>query len=208
MFKASAFVVLMVILVTTSCRNVQMSEQDEIAYWNHSVIDSSYQLLYQDKDTTRALHYFDSLLQRHENVTAYVRAARPGIKANYYYFFTADNRATARMIDSALIVYNTAELQNAYPRSYVALLLFGGQIAYRLSHYGKANDYFFRAKKLADAHLSPCERTAFNYNIAMVLYRQQNYPASLHYFREAYAQQESCSPQSRAVILQHQEIHA
>jgi tetratricopeptide (TPR) repeat protein len=75
-------------------------------------------------------------------------------------------------------------------------LLFGGQIAYRLNQYSKANEYYFRAKKLGDSHLNPCERTPFYYSIAMVLYHQQNYSASLKYFKQAYSLQETCSPQN------------
>src|SRR5579875_1393010 len=169
------------LLVAASCRQNTATEKEEVSFWRHSFIDSSFQLLTKDHDTTRALHYFDSALKQARHPTVYPKAARFDMKSLYYYFFTNNNEATASMIDSTLAFYNTPELQNQYPRSYVALLLFGGQIAYRLTQYSKANDYFFRAKKLADAHLSPCERTAFNYNIAMVLYRQENYRAALNY---------------------------
>lgn len=198
----------LVLIAVVSCRQNKTSEKEEISFWKHSFIDSSFSLLYQDKDTTRALHYFDSALKQFSNVTVYPKATRFDLKSLYYYFFTPDNKATARMIDSSLAFYNTAELRNHYPRSYVSLLLFGGQIAYRLNQYSKANEYFFRAKKLADAHLSPCERTAFNYSIAMVLYRQENYRTSLNYFKQAYTLQESCAPQTFAVVLQQQEIQS
>jgi signal transduction histidine kinase len=128
--------------------------------------------------------------------------------ANYHYFFSFDNAATAAMIDSAQAVYSSAEMQNQYPRTYVGLLLFGGKIAYRLAQYNKANDYYFRAKKLADAHLDPCERTAFHYSMAMVLYRQQNYSKSLQYFKQAYALQNNCTPQTTSIVLQQQEIQS
>ncbi len=208
MLKPANWPVWLIVLLTTACRQTKTTEMEEITFWKQSFLDSSYSLLYKDKDTTGALHYFDSASKWSGGLTVYPKAVRFDIKAQYYYFFTSDNHATARMIDSSLALYNTARLQNQYPRAYVNLLLFGGQIAYRLNQYSKANEYYFRAKKLGDAHLSPCERTAFSYNIAMVLYRQQNYPASLNYFKEAYALQQTCSLQTATVVLQQQEIQS
>lgn len=196
------------LLLAVSCRQTKTTEMAEATFWRHSLLDSSYRILFSEKDTVKAFSFFDSALQRSPRVSVYPRAARFDLKANYYYFFTADNGATARSIDSALAFYNTAELQNRYPRTYVGLLLFGGQIAYRLTQYSKANEYYFRAKKLGEAHLSPCEQSAFNYNIAMVLFRQENYRASLRSFQQAYDQQESCAPQTFGVVLQQQEIQS
>lgn len=208
MLKLANCTLLIISVLALSCRQTKKTEKEEIAFWKNSVIDSSYKLLYRDEDTTAALHYFDSVLKYSGGTTIYPRAIRYDLLANYHYFFTGNDSATAAMIDSALALYNTAELQNHYPHAYVGLLLFGGHIAYRLTQYSKANEYYFRAKKLGDAYLTPCERTAFNYNIAMVLYRQQNYHASLKYFKEAYFLQETCAPQTTAVILQQQEIQS
>jgi signal transduction histidine kinase len=207
MLKPLYCAVLLILVLIVSCRN-SLTEKNEIAFWKTSFVDSSYKLLYTDRDTTRALHYFDSSLQQFDHSSVYPHAIRWDLLANYYYFFTPDNHTTGRMIDSALSLYNTPELQNHYSRTYVGLLLFGGQLAYRLNQYGKANEYYFKAKTLADAHLSPCERTPFFYSMAMVLYRQQNYSASMRYFKEAYALQETCAPQTTAVVLQQQEIQS
>jgi len=206
MLKPANCVVLLLFLFAFSCRQNTKTEQEELAYWNAGAVDSASRLLYRDKDTTAALNLYDSLLNGLEEATVYPKASRFVLLANYHYFFTQNNAATAAMIDSALCLYKTPELQQHYPRSYVGLLLFGGQIAYRLLQYNKANDYYFRAKKLADAHLNPCERTAFHYNIAMVLYRQENYRQSLSYFKQAYALQNTCAPQTMAIVLQQQEI--
>lgn len=206
MIKPANCFKLLPLLFLFSCGHINKTEIQETSYWNHSFIDSSFSLLYKNKDTAKALYYFDSAFKRSGNKDVYPKASRFALKANYYYFFTQNNFATARMIDSAIGVYSAAELQNHYPRTYVGLLLFAGHIAYRLNQYTKANDYYFRAKELGDAYLTPCERTAFNYNIGMVLYRQQNFRAPLEYFQEAYTLQETCAPQTTAVILQQQEI--
>jgi len=206
MMKPSNCFILLALLVFFSCRQTSKTEIQETSYWNHAFIDSSFSLLNKNKDTTKPLLYFDSAFKQLGNKSVYAKASRFALKANYFYFFKQDNLATVRMIDSAIDLYSTAGLQNHYPRTCVGLLLFGGHIAYQMNQYSKANQYYFKAKELGDAQLTPCERTAFNYNIAMVLFRQQNYRASLDYFKEAYRLQESCAPQTAAVVLQQQEI--
>ncbi|MGZ5287127.1 MAG: tetratricopeptide repeat-containing sensor histidine kinase [Flavisolibacter sp.] len=202
------YLALIIVSILLACDKPVLTEQEETAQWNATILDSSYRLLNQHKDTTPALQYFDQQLNKMESVPLYLAAARYTLKANYFYFFSSRNDSTAAMIDSALAFYASPELQNRYPRAYVSMLLFGGHIAYRLYHYTKANNYYFRAKKMGDAHLDPCERAPFNYSIAMVLYRQQNYRESLNYFKTAYTLQNSCSPQTPGIILQQQEIQS
>ena len=208
MLKPANCVVLLLLLFCIACNQNGKSEGEEKAFWHSKVIDSSYRLLYNDKDTARALAHYESVLAESNNVTLYPKAAKLALLANYYYFFTTDDGSTAKVLDSAISLFNTDELQNRYPRIYVHLLLFGGQIAYRVKEYSKANEYYFKAKRLGDAHLSPCERTPFNYSIAMVLFRQQNFNQSLNYFKQAYDLQNSCAPQTTAVVLQQQEIQS
>ena len=207
MSRAVACVLCSFLLLLFSCSQTKKTENEETAYWRSS-LDSAYVLLYKLKDTTKALAYYDSVLNESSQVSVYPKAVRYQLLADYFYFFTADNHETARMIDSSLALYSRTELQDHYPRTHVKLLLFGGQIAYRLSQYTKANDYYFRAKKLADAHLTPCERKSFNYSIAMVLYKQRNFPESEKYFTEAYRLQNTCSPQTAVIALQQQEIQS
>ncbi len=206
--KAHCATLLLLPLALAFCRQPAKTEAEEARLWKSRFVDSAYSLLYHDKDTTRALRHFDAAFQSYGQDALYPRAIRYDMLANYHYFFSNNNQGTARMIDSALALFNTPELQNHYAHTYVGLLLFGGQIAYRLLQYDKANDYYFSAKKLADAHLTPCERTAFHYNIAMVLFRQQNFRRSKYFFTQAYALQETCSPQTSAMILQQQEIQS
>jgi signal transduction histidine kinase len=199
---------LAVLFVALSCGRNWDTEKEEVAYWRKHVADTAFRKLYQDGNLPAALALYDSLLEQTGKTSPYSKATRFDLQSNYYYFFTPNNEATAALIDSALAQFNTPALQRQYPRAYVGFLLFGGQLAYRLHRYNKANHYFFRAKKLADAHLDPCERKSFNYSIAMVLYRQQNFLQSLHYFKEAFDLQNTCVPQTAAIILQQQEIQS
>jgi signal transduction histidine kinase len=208
MFRPAIGLGLLAVLFLLSCGRVSRTEQEETAYWNALVLDSSFRLLYKKEDTTQALRYYDSVVRPLKGLPPYPGAVRYMLKANYYYFFTPDNQQTASLIDTALAFYPTPELRDRYPRTYVGLLLFGGQIAYRLQQYSKANEYYFRAKKLGEVHLDPCEQAAFHYNIAMVLYRQENFDQALHYFEEAYRLQATCAPPTTAIVLQQQEIQS
>src|SRR3982751_6199594 len=119
MLKPANCALLLILLCIVSCQQTKKTENKEVSFWSHALLDSSYSLLYKDKDTTRALHYFDSAIQQSSDVTIFPRASRFALLANYHYFFTSDDHATAGMIDSALALYHSNDLQNAYPRTYV-----------------------------------------------------------------------------------------
>ena len=205
---ASCFIYLLPLLILFSCKQPFQTEKEEVAFWNAHGVDSAYKLLYQNKDTTAALKVFDAYRQKEAYKTAYIKAARIGLITNYFYFFVNNNERTSNLVDSAIAVFNTPILQNRYARTYVGFLLFGGNMAYSLQQYSKANEYYFRAKKLAEALLDPCEQKAFNYCIAMVLYKQHNFKEALDYFTKAYNLQNTCTPQTTAVVLQQQEIQS
>lgn len=201
-------ILLAAIFMAVSCGHKWNSEKEEVGYWRQQVADTAFKKLYADHTLPGALALYDSLLAQTGKTSVYTDAVRFDLQASYYYFFTPRIDSTAALIDSALSQFSTPALQRQYSRAYVHLLLFGGELAYKLRQYNKANNYFFKAKKLADAHLDPCERKSFNYSIAMVLYRQQNYQQSLQYFQEAYALQNTCVPQTTAIYLQQQEIQS
>lgn len=200
--------ILLLGLMLSSCTQDFQSEKEEIIFWDHYVLDAALARLYQDKDTVQSLKYFDSLVGVAPRHSVFPKVRRWIILANYFYFFTTDNAATARMVDSALGVLETPELQNRYPETHVHNLLFGGDIAYRMHRFRKAYNYYFEAKKLGEGNLSPCKQKSFNYSIAMVLYQQQNYGEALEYFRKAFELQNTCLPQTGAVVLQQQEIQS
>lgn len=199
-----AFFLTLFILV--GCQSEWKSEKEEVAYWNTAVIDTAFKVLYKDKNLNRALPLYDSLLHNYNQTSPYVKATRFAMMANNHLFFTLDKAATSRYIDSALAVYQENEQQEHYPRSYVGLLIFAGEMAFQQANYAKSNEYFFLAKQLSDKYLDPCERSGFTYNAAMVSYRQQNFAQSATYFKEAFASQATCPIQTGAIVLQQQEI--
>ncbi|HEX2606510.1 MAG TPA: tetratricopeptide repeat-containing sensor histidine kinase [Flavisolibacter sp.] len=199
---------LIIAFLLSGCHQDWASEKEEVAYWNHQVLDSAYKVLYKDTSIDKALSLFDVLKKGTKKQSPFIAAARHTMMANYHYFFTRDTLATALQIDSALSYYPDEKQRSFYPRAYVGLLLFGGEMAFRLADYTKANEYYFKAKQSADHYLDPCERSSFTYNVAMVSYRQQNYKQSASYFQEAYTSQASCPVQTTAIILQQQEIQS
>lgn len=208
MIKICRWIAALAIVFLGGCGQNVATEKEEAAFWDANVLAPAYELMYKKEKTEPALALFDSLVHTTRRSSPYVQASRFGMLANYHLFITKNNDTTSLYIDSALGIYNSQNLQQQYPRAYVGLLLFGGEIAFRLGNYTKSNDYFFLAKQLADKYLDPCERSSFTYNVAMVSYRQQNYEKSATYFKEAYASQATCPVQTTAILLQQQEIQS
>ncbi|RYZ26497.1 MAG: tetratricopeptide repeat protein [Chitinophagaceae bacterium] len=208
MLKIFSGILFLPIFCLLSCRQHQPAEKEDVAYWNSKVVNPSHELLYKTENPQAAIALFDSLRNATEQSSPYIEAAPYVLLSNYHLFFSKNKDSTAAYVDSAIHVYRSKNVEQHYPRAYVGLLLFGGEMAFRLGNYMKSNDYFFLAKQLADKHLDPCERSAFTYNAAMVSYRQQNFDKSAAYFKEAYANQATCPVQTTAIVLQQQEIQS
>ena len=84
MSKAANCALLLLLVVAVSCRSSIPTEKEDTAYWKHSFVDSAFSLLYKEKDTVRALSYFDSALQYAHPASVYPKAARFDLKAQYY----------------------------------------------------------------------------------------------------------------------------
>jgi signal transduction histidine kinase len=194
------------LLLLFSCgqRDHWPDEVSENAQWL-AALKPWWKTLDEDRSPAKLLQHMDSL-QRHSSPTPLSRARRQEIIADYHLFITKDYAAALGAVDSALACYPTEKEQQHYPRTYVGYLLFAGDLSYRLGKYDHANEFYFRAKRLSDERLPTCERSAFTYNVAMVLYRQQNYQQSASYFQEAFSNQAGCPDQTTARTLQQQEI--
>jgi signal transduction histidine kinase len=154
----------------------------------------------------RMIPDIDSLQRLAGPETPFSRSRHFEASANYHLFITKDFSAALNSVDSALDCFPSEKVQKQYPRTYVGFLLFAGDLSYRIGKYDQANELYFRAKRISDAWLPVCERSAYTYNVAMVLYRQQNYRQSASYFQEAFRSQASCPDQTGARALQQQEI--
>lgn len=58
--------------------------------------------------------------------------------------------------------------------------------------YNDAYDYYYKAKKLASDNADSCALRTYAYSLAMVLYKQQRFDESAHYFIEAYNLSSTC----------------
>ncbi|RYY98294.1 MAG: sensor histidine kinase [Chitinophagaceae bacterium] len=210
MFRHATRSLLFFCLLLAACGSRQwLPEKEEVAYWDARLLRPTYATIERSRNLDSALHVFDSLLARDPAPrTPFVQAARPGVEAYYYYFIKPNTAATARHVDQFLSHFGTRELQARYPRTYMGNLLYGGELAFRLQQYDKANEYYFRARSTAYSYLSTCERSGFFYSMAMVLYRQKSFSHSARSFLEAYASQDICPAQTTAVGLQQQEIQS
>lgn len=181
------------------------SEAAEGAWWD-AALQPSYRTLDSLRSPAHLLRAYEAALPRAGGATPYNRALPHTINANYQLFITHNWAAAGAALDSSLACFPGEAEQRRYPKTYLGLLLFAGDMAYRQGHYANANDLYFRAKRQSDQHLPRCDRSAYTYAIAMVLYRQQSFEQSAAFFREAFAEQASCGRRNGATALQQQEI--
>ena len=191
-----------------SCGQKTRTEKEDVSFWDAKVMAPAHEVLYKTENPRKALALLDSLKKVTGRSSAYADAAPYVLLSNYHLFLSKNNDSTSVYVDSALYVYRSKNLELLYHISYVGLLLFSGEMAFRMGNYTKSNDNFFLAKQLADQYLDPCDRSGFTYNVAMVSYRQNNFEKSAAYFKEAYANQATCPVQTTAIVLQQQEIQS
>ncbi|RYZ23129.1 MAG: hypothetical protein EOO16_06345 [Chitinophagaceae bacterium] len=181
-------------------------EQSEQAWWD-GALRKSWIKFEEDKGPTHRMYAdIDSLQRLAGPVTPLSRMRRYDAMAIHHFYHTRDYAAALRSVDSALAGFPTEKERQRYPRTYLGLLLFAGDLSYRTGQYDRVNELYFRAKKVSDEHLPLCERSVYTYNVAMLLYKQQQYEQSARYFHEAFDGQEQCADQTTARALQQQEI--
>ncbi|GAA4323400.1 tetratricopeptide repeat-containing sensor histidine kinase [Flaviaesturariibacter amylovorans] len=211
MFRPASWTFLLLFLfLLAGCRQREcLPEKEEVVYWDSRVLRPTYQTIERTRSLDSGLRVYDSLLARDPGPrTPFIRAQRSAVFGYYYYFINPNTVATARHVDTFLSYFNTRELQACYPRAYMGNMLHGGELAFQMRLYDKANEYYFRARSTAYAYLEPCERSGFFYRLGMVLYRQKSYSLSARNFLEAYRSQDLCPNQSAAIGLQQQEIQS
>ncbi|RYY40449.1 MAG: sensor histidine kinase [Chitinophagaceae bacterium] len=193
-------------LLLPACRDeMPRSEKVIRARWE-PIFRPAYRVIERDRRLESGLRVYDSILLAHPTENLFVRAARFDVEHFYHYFFSGNYNASTRVIDSAIALFDTYEKKRAYPRTYSGYLMIRGELAFRLKKFEDANAYYIQAKNTVEQFLDTCEQSIYYYNIGMALYRQKSFDESLHNFKDAYARQATCMPQSTPVALQQQEI--
>jgi hypothetical protein len=90
MLRTTLGLLLLLCIFTTACHQRWKTEKEEVDYWNPKVIEPAYSALFTAKQKEAALHHYDSLVKTAGHESPYTKAARFGLIANYYYFFTSD----------------------------------------------------------------------------------------------------------------------
>ncbi|RYY89794.1 MAG: sensor histidine kinase [Chitinophagaceae bacterium] len=197
---------LLLLIALPACRDEKpRSEKLERARWE-PIFRPAYRAIERDRKLESGLSTYDSILQANPTNNLYVRAARYDVQHFYHYFFSGNYNESTRVIDSAIALFDNYEKKQAYPRTYSGYLMIRGELAFRLKKFEDANEYYILAKNTVERFLDTCEQSTYYYNIAMALYRQKSFDESLRNFKDAYAKQNTCMPQSTPVALQQQEI--
>jgi signal transduction histidine kinase len=182
-----------------------LSEKAEMALWE-PIFHKAFLAIENSHQLEEGIRVYDSILKVGGVPSLHAKRVWFELHTYYYYFHNFKPEVVAHYLDSSISLFNTSERRAQYPRAITGFRLFRGDIAFRLNQFDVANEQFFLAKTEAEQYLNECERSGFFYSIAMVLYRQKNFPASLSGFKEAYANQATCPVQNRGIGLQQQEI--
>lgn len=151
-----------------------------------SLFASSY---FEGGHITEGFVYVDSIFHSLKNPTAFDHV--------YYYNIHSWGKADdlykgIRYADSAINLVKALHAE----KEMLPVLLFSyttkGQITLGLKEYAKATDILYEAKAVAAKYSDSCSNRDFLYQLAMMLYKQQEYQLAADYFKEVYAYNETC----------------
>lgn len=95
--------------------------------------------------------------------------------------------------DSMLLYLNDQNEKNKYIKRWKTVAYNAKADAlFAKGLYNDAYDYYYKAKKLATENADSCSLRTYAYSLAMVLYKQQRFLESAHYFIEAYGECAAC----------------
>jgi len=119
---------------------------------------------------------------------------------------TQDYNLNLRYADSGIALIYKAKLNKILPVELAKFLARRGDAHFRLKNYAASYDDLFKAIQIAKAYSDNCGIMNVGYSISMILYKQQQYKSSAHYFIESLKYLDQCSDDDLGVLYKKQEI--
>ncbi|MET0392166.1 MAG: tetratricopeptide repeat-containing sensor histidine kinase, partial [Chitinophagaceae bacterium] len=195
---------LLISLLIMACRHQHPVQEAKEMEWHARIFAPAVQTFFRG-DADSAVYRYDSIARSLKNspVVTFMRydllhAISRGLKK--------DNAQAIVYLDSAIRYLEHHHLTRQYPRTYFGFLCMKGELALFEANYNLSYQCYLEAKQWASAYLTSCEIAEYSYNLGMVLYRQQKYTESSHYFRESADQYASCSMPAGQLAYKQQEI--
>jgi two-component system sensor histidine kinase VicK len=140
--------------------------------------------LFESGRLAEAQRYVDSAFNRQQSHTIYDYITRYGTDA-YVNGIAGNFIAQLRYIDSAVAVLRPYLPNQALSVELANLLIARGGAYFNLKNYNTSFQAYFEAMQAVKKYPDNCTISWVVYNIAMVLYKQQQFGESANYFKEA-----------------------
>ena len=150
-----------------------------------------------------ALAYADSVVAA-MSLTPADMLAYYSLKYDLYHGFLHDNAQSLLYADSALALFASGKIAPKRDLMFRAYM-HRANAYYGSEQYDKAFEDYAVAKEIAVAGGSPCDEFIYVYRIAMAYFREENYLASAHLFREAYDMSATCAKANDEIKFRQQE---
>jgi two-component system sensor histidine kinase VicK len=152
--------------------------------------------LFESGRLSEALHYVDSAFHSLSNPTVYNYLGY--YNTHSYVNSVAGNiRAQLSYVDSAIALTKQQPIDKELAFELANMLLGRGDAHFKLKNYKASYEDYFEAMQVTKTHSDNCGIMNVVYNIAMILYKQQQFLNSARYFQEAMAYSQLC-PQNPA----------
>lgn len=184
-------ITLCVALVLTQCRQQQHSLPIGSRAASDSIL-SPKTPMFESGQLSRARRWVDSLFYRLENPTVFDYLSH--YETNAYVNAVAGNFvAQLNYTDSAIALVRAYLPNQVLSGELASLLINRGDAYFNLKNYSASFEAYFQATKAIKEYPDNCSILRVEYNIAMILYKQQQYEQSAQYFKEAMAYTTRCA---------------
>jgi signal transduction histidine kinase len=183
-----------IILLTTLCCVLGCRQEKNIPLGTRAFSDSVLvprEPLFESGRFAEALHYVDSAFHSLRNPTVYNYIGYYSTQA-YVNAVGGNHTIQLRYIDSAIELVNQQKLDKDLSVELANLMMARGNAHFNLKNYNASFQDFFNARQVATQYSDNCGIMNVVYNIAMILYQQQQFLNSARYFQESMQYSKLC----------------
>ncbi len=134
----------------------------------------------------QGLHYLDSSLKRINNATLDDKIKAYSFHYLFEYKAKHDDKKALLYADSMLNLTNQDVNDVQYVNNYIDANFAIGDAYFRMQQYKNAYQYFFSGYTIGKNNLNNGALAEYNYRMAMIMYKTENYKAAANYFKKSY----------------------
>lgn len=177
--------------VVSSCNFSDHSHKLTTTPFYDSLLERA-SILFDQGDTLHAFQFLDSITPLYAEANEMDKFRRYNNYADLYSNRLKDYVNAMLYADSMMSLVETKEMQDAMGTEYAHAYYTKGDVLFDIGDYEKAYDYYYKAKTISKDNGDTCIMAYYSYRLGMVLYRQQQYPIAISYFKQALVEGQKC----------------